>query len=473
MEPSAPQPSGLSLRALVGGGAVVVAICLGLAASYAIGSLERLGDQSERLLASGVDTTRLIEQLADRITDVERTARQYAVLGTPNQARIYQDRRNALLATMEALTARDDVPSVNPALQELRVLLDRIENNLAPTANAQAAGDAFAAMNAIAQRVRDVAQARFDSELSGLQRGVERVRTALLALTVAIVVAALLAALAFARLVSRPVRQITTSIDALGRAELERPVRIAGPRDLQAIGASLDWLRLRIRDLEAQKSSFVRHMSHELKSPLANIRAGIELLREEAGEDAGWRDTADIVERNATRLQRQIDDLLSYAGWQDTQPPQQPRPVALRAMVEQSVQEQTFEARNRGITVATTLANVTLTADPGQLRAVVDNLIGNAIKYSPDGGRVDITLARRGDEIALDVQDQGPGIPAELRERVFEPFYRGPAAATTAGTGIGLSLALTAARANGGSIDIVDSERGAHLRATLPLRPPA
>lgn len=472
MDTSASAPSGLSLRALVGGGAVIVALCLGLAASYAIGSLQLLAAQSERLLASGVDTTRLIEQLADRITDVERTARQFAVVGSPNLAQVYRDRRQALLTTMDALTARDDVPAVAPALQELRVLLDRIEGTIGVGTQPPGATEAFAAMNAIAQRVRDVAQARFDSELSRLQRRVDQVRTALIAFTVATVAAALLAALAFARLVSRPMRQITTSIDALGRAELDTPVRIAGPRDLQAIGTSLDWLRRRIRDLEAQKSTFVRHMSHELKSPLANIRAGIELLREEYGEDAGRDEIAAIVERNATRLQRQIDDLLTYAGWQDAQPPHRPEPVALQALVEKAVQDQAFEAKSRGIEVDTALEPVTITADESQIRAIVDNLVGNAIKYSPGGGRVQVALARRGDHVHIDVRDQGPGIAPELRERVFEPFFRGPDAVSTAGTGIGLALAAAAARIHGGFIDILDGDRGAHLRATLPLDQP-
>jgi two-component system sensor histidine kinase GlrK len=472
MDTSASAPSGLSLRAMVGGGAVIVALCLGLAASYAIGSLQLLAGQSERLLASGVDTTRLIEQLADRITDVERTARQFAVVGSPNLAQVYRDRRQALLTTMDALTARDDVPAVAPALQELRVLLDRIERTIGVGTQPPGAAEAFAAMNAIALRVRDVAQARFDSELSRLQRRVEQVRTALIAFTVATVVAALLAALAFARLVSRPMRQITASIDALGRAELDTRVQVTGPRDLQAIGASLDWLRRRIRDLEAQKSTFVRHMSHELKSPLANIRAGIELLREESGEDADRDEIAAIVERNATRLQRQIDDLLTYAGWQEAQPPHRPEPVALQALVEKAVQDQAFDAMSRGIDVDTALEPVTISADESQIRAIVDNLVGNAIKYSPDDGRVQVALVRRGDHVDIDVRDQGPGIAPELRERVFEPFFRGPEATTTAGTGIGLALAAAAARTHGGFIDILDSDAGAHLRATLPLEAP-
>src|SRR5690606_27424922 len=127
-----------------------------------------------------------------------------------------------------------------------------------------------------------------------------------------------LTAVAFLRLVSRPLTQIEDGIRALGGTELDEPIRVSGTRDLHAVGQSLEWLRARIHELETGKSAFVRHMSHELKSPLANIKTGIELLKEPSLHDAANRDeiTA-IVERNATRLQRQIDDLLDYAGWVD------------------------------------------------------------------------------------------------------------------------------------------------------------
>lgn len=463
------QARGLSLRALVGGGFTIVALGLAVALGYTVIALQSLGDQSERLLTSGVATTRLIEQLADRINEVERTARQYAVVGSPDLQQIYRDRRAALLDTMVALESREDVPTLVPALQQLRVLLDRIEALLSHTPAAVQDPSSFTTMNQISQRTRDVAQARFDSEVAILRRNIQQMRRALMALAGAVAAAAVLAALAFAWLINRPMRQITASIGSLGRAELDQPIRVSGPRDLQAIGVSLDWLRQRIRDLEAQKSTFVRHMSHELKSPLANIRAGIDLLKDDAAGDLDKQEIAAIVERNAARLQRQIDDLLQYAGWQDAQPPQLPGPVRLQELIEKSMADQRPEARSRNIQLRAELEALTVTGDEGQIRSIVDNLIGNAIKYSPNDSGIDVRLSRWGDAAHIDVEDQGPGIPEPLRERVFEPFFRGPEATTTAGTGIGLSLAAAAARAHGGSIRIIDKRNGAHFQAELPL----
>jgi two-component system, NtrC family, sensor histidine kinase GlrK len=461
--------SGFSLRALVGGGFTIVGIFLGIAVIFAIGSLQSLVERSEELLNSGVATTRLIEQLAERITEVERAARQYTVVGSPDLLQIYRDREQALLRTLTTIEARDDVSALMPILQELRVLLEgvRLATEIPPAARQHTVS--FSEMNDVAQRVRQVAQGTFETDLARLQTGVARVRTALIALTAAIVAAALLAALAFARLVNRPIREITSSIDHLGRAELESPIQVSGPRDLQAIGNSLEWLRKRIVELETEKSSFVRHMSHELKSPLSNIRAGVDLLKDNDPNAADKQEIISIVDRNVIRLQRQIDDLLRYAGWQDAQPPQLPVPVRLDVLIEKSVADQAPEARSRDISVCTKLTPLTLVGGESQIRSIMDNLIGNAIKYSPDHGVVEVRLTRQGEAAVIEVEDQGPGIPGDLRERVFEPFFRGPAAATKRGTGIGLSLAAAAARAHGGAIEVLDKQGGARLQAVLPL----
>lgn len=464
------KPTGLTLRDIVVVAVSVVALCLGLAVAYAVLSIRTLAEQSERVLERGVHNTRLIERLADGITEVERTARQYTVVRSPNLLQVYQDRRLALMETLRALESRDDVPTLKPQLEALHAELEAVERAVRERPAAAGTNPIhFAAMNEIAARARQIAEGRIDQEVRRLQQGVEEVQTALIALGSALAGSALLAAVAFARFVRRPMRQITESITALGRADLDTPIRVSGPRDLQAIGMSLEWLRQRIRTLEAEKSTFVRHMSHELKSPLANIKTGIELLQEDSPANMDKRDIAAIVERNVARLQRQIDDLLNYAGWQDAQPRQRPEIIRLDELIRAVIRDHEVEARARRVQVYPHLMPASTDGEERQLRTLMDNLLSNAIKYSPEGGSIDVRLTRVGEEALIDVEDQGPGIPADLRERVFEPFFRGPEAANSAGTGIGLSVALAAARAHEGSIRILDKKEGAHVRVALPL----
>jgi two-component system sensor histidine kinase GlrK len=114
---------------------------------------------------------------------------------------------------------------------------------------------------------------------------------------------------------------------------------------------------------------------------------------------------------------------------------------------------------------------VTVSADAKKLGVIVDNVLSNAIKFSPSGGEVKLTVAQEGDDVVLDVHDSGPGVSAADKERVFEPFYRGGAARDSRikGTGLGLSIVREYVAAHGGSVHVVDAgSRGGHLRVMLP-----
>ena len=122
----------------------------------------------------------------------------------------------------------------------------------------------------------------------------------------------------FALVLARPIRQIDAAISAIGHGQLSEPVKVQGPSDLQALGRQLEWLRVRLQDIAEERNRFLRHMSHELKTPLANIREGTELLMEGAvgSLNGEQREVASILRDNSLRLQRLIENLLSYSEWQ-------------------------------------------------------------------------------------------------------------------------------------------------------------
>jgi two-component system sensor histidine kinase GlrK len=111
-------------------------------------------------------------------------------------------------------------------------------------------------------------------------------------------------------------------------------------------------------------------------------------------------------------------------------------------------------------------------ADPEKLRSVVDNLIGNAVKFTPSGGSVSVLARSSGDEALIDVIDSGPGVPAEERDSIFDSFFRGraKASARVEGSGLGLAIAREFVEAHGGSISVLSEEHGAHFRVALPRR---
>jgi two-component system sensor histidine kinase GlrK len=130
--------------------------------------------------------------------------------------------------------------------------------------------------------------------------------------------------------------------------------------------------------------------------------------------------------------------------------------------------------RARALRIAPRIDDITLEADFEKLRIMLDNLISNAVKFSPEGGLINIEVSSNGEHMVLEVADAGSGIPPAERERVFDAFYRGRSVAggPLRGSGIGLSIVRDYAQAHGGTVEVVDEPKraGARLRVTLPLR---
>jgi two-component system sensor histidine kinase GlrK len=232
-------------------------------------------------------------------------------------------------------------------------------------------------------------------------------------------------------------------------------------------------MRERLADLEQQKNRFLRHMSHELKTPLTALREGAELLSEEVvGKlTPEQREIAEILRHNSIELQKLIEDLLAFGASQGHRPEIELERVEVRRVVNRVIEDQKLALRAKRLQLDVDVQDLTLSADSEKVRVMLDNLVSNAIKFSPPDGTIRIAARRQGDELELDVVDDGPGIAPEERTLVFEPFYRGSHAANTLvkGTGIGLSVVRDYAQMHGGTAEAVDADAGAHIRVRLPL----
>jgi two-component system sensor histidine kinase GlrK len=277
----------------------------------------------------------------------------------------------------------------------------------------------------------------------------------------------------FTILIARPIRQIDAAIRRLGQADFSVPVHVGGPEDLRQLGERLDWMRERLADLEQQKNRFLRHMSHELKTPLTALREGAELMSEEVvGKlTPEQREIAEILRHNSIELQKLIEDLLSYGASQSQKPAVDVARIELKRVANRVLDDQKLALRAKQLKLDVNVQDLTLSADFEKLRVMLDNLVSNAIKFSPQEGTIRLRARKVGDEVELEVADQGPGIAPEERKLVFEPFYRGrhAADALVKGTGIGLSVVREYAQMHGGSAEVVDDGPGAHVRVRLPL----
>ncbi len=233
----------------------------------------------------------------------------------------------------------------------------------------------------------------------------------------------------------------------------------------------------RLRELGRLKDEFIGLVSHELRTPLVSIIGYVELLRDEGTSGPNAASFAEVIDRNAQRLLRLVGDLLFLSRIQSGKMAMEFRSTDLASIAACAVEEMRPEAQRKHIDLALSASAVPSSAvDPTRIAQLLGNLISNAVKFTPDGGRVEVRLGAEGDQAVLAVADTGIGIPAADRERIFERFFRTKNATRQAvqGTGLGLTITKAIVDAHDGTITVDSQEgRGSTFKVYLPLRPQA
>jgi two-component system, OmpR family, sensor kinase len=227
----------------------------------------------------------------------------------------------------------------------------------------------------------------------------------------------------------------------------------------------------RLSEAEEQERNFLMSVSHELRTPLTAIRGHVEALREGVAEDPASRaESLEVVALEAERLERLVGDVLDLAKLDAHRFTVLHEEVDMSRLVEQVYAAFGEEARRRGIDYrCETNATPVIVSDGDRVLQIVSNLLANAFRWTPDGGRVELALAAQNGTVSVSVADTGPGIKANERERIFRPFW----SRDGGGTGLGLAIARELAVALGGRI-VLESTPGAGSRfdLLLPAAPP-
>jgi len=311
-------------------------------------------------------------------------------------------------------------------------------------------------------------------KLSALQETARRAQRVSAWQVAALVPGTLILVVTFTQLIARPLRQIDNAIGQLGASGFAKPIKIKGPTDLQRLGRQLEWLRVRLLELAQEKNKFLRHMSHELKTPLATIREGTELLLDgSVGQlQNSQQEVAGILRMNGIKLQQLIENLLSFSAWQTKSEVLTLIDFALHELVISVAKAQRLALQAANIQLKLEIDNITVNADQDKLRTVIDNLLSNAIKFTPRGGLITIRASKTQRSFVLEFGDTGPGIPEDESPRIFEAFFQGrrEQGGQVGGTGIGLSVVLECIQAHNGTVELIDSDEfpGAHFRIRIP-----
>ncbi len=471
-----PRPRSLTGLILVGFG--LVALPLLIAVIWALVNLDEVLEQSEQLVYTGVEAAESTRRINENLSSLERVARQYQVLKSPDSLQLMtQDLATfeSLLDDMAPLVAEVSASELSNSLRtDVRDIVDDLSDT---SASDTALATAISRFSPLRQRVTQLTtalSAHVDTKLSALQetaRDAQRVSAWQVA---ALVPGTLILILIFTLLVARPIRQIDHAIGQLGESGFSKPIRIKGPTDLQRLGRQLEWLRLRLLELAQEKNKFLRHMSHELKTPLANIREGTELLLDgSVGElENPQREVTDILRMNGLKLQQLIENLLSFSAWQTKSEVLTLNDFELRKQVISVARTQRLALKAANIQLKLEVDDIIVNADQDKIRTVLDNLLSNAVKFTPRGGLITVRAQRLATSLVLEFGDTGPGIPDEESPRIFEAFFQGrrEQGGQVGGTGIGLSVVLECIQAHDGSVELVNSDEfpGAHFRVHIP-----
>lgn len=442
-------------------------------------SIDRLANRSQQAVYRAAQATQSSRRLVELLTAMERSARQMVILGDRALLDTYGLNRKQFLATAGEFSTlpfdSEQKEALDAIVRDEAAIFTVLSDAGAYPAQQARAVEGFIGLADRAQGITVRSNELIDREVEAMRATAAQAQRIMLWQLLGLIPVVVFLVIGFTILIARPIRQIDSAIRRLGGGELNTAVEVAGPEDLQYLGERLEWMRRRLVDLDQQKNRFLRQMSHELKTPLTALREGAELLSDEVVGKLSpeQREIAEILRHNSIELQKLIDDLLSFGAGQFHKTALEVKPVQVRHVINRVADDQRLALRAKSLKLDIEAREVTLAADFEKLRIILDNLMSNAIKFSPPGGTVSIAARANGAHLELDVADEGPGIAPVDRPHIFDPFYQGAQVAEgrVKGTGIGLSVVKEYAVAHGGSVEVVEAtgKRGARLRVRLPL----
>lgn len=446
-------------------------------------TLDGLLLQSNVAVFHSVDMVTSSRQLVELLQDEERKARVYNVLGEPPQLQEVNKTHEDIDQALKYLLSFKSDGELPQLINELKFK----ENHIIAVLNStegepeeikELQEEALALYKDISRLavaiVKSSNQSMID-EVEALKLKVNRDKEKLIWQTSGLLSFTVLLIILFMTLISKPIRQINSGIERLGDGNFTTPVDVSGPKDLQDVGKKLDWLRKRLTKLDKEKIKLIAHISHDLKTPLASIKEGAGLLRDElvGPINDGQKEIIAILDKNCSKLQKLIENILHFNMAQARETPTEKMPLLLDKIISEVIADHRNSILLRHISLEIKLApEVTFSGNEKQLKTVFDNLIANAVKFTPDNGTVRIKLKTHGKVAHFLIEDSGPGIDEEDRAQIFSPFFQGKGAVKSVvkGSGLGLAISKEYVQNHNGSIRLLSGGKGARFLVTLPLK---
>ncbi|HID69914.1 MAG TPA: HAMP domain-containing histidine kinase, partial [Desulfobacterales bacterium] len=465
---------------LVIGGLIIVSLPLIVGLFTTRSHLDKLVSQSVELVEHSLAATRDAQNLSKYTRNQERNIRLFDIVGETrylDEAATWHGHISVLLQRLQKIPVDNEFKNL---LIQFQSLEDTILTSLqlahrGPKKQEKNIADAFMIFSRLDKRaliINTAISEYVDKGLSRLKNSKRTAQKTLVWQTLSFITLTIIMILVLAYIISQPIRQIDKGIDRLGKGDFSTPVFITGPKDLEALGRKLNWLRQRLASLEREKTKFLAHISHDLKTPLASIMEGSGLLHEELIGSLNKQQlaVAEILTKNSVKLQKLIENILNFNMAQAGGKPKGHKNLSLKRIIEQITSEQTPQMLAKSITLDLHLKETTILGNQTQIETLFENLFSNAIKFSSPGGTVCCNLSQTANEVKCIISNTGHAIPVDEQDKIFTPFYqtKNDERHHTQGSGLGLAIVKEYISQHNGTVAVLNRKTGAHFMLTFP-----
>ncbi|MBI5524131.1 MAG: HAMP domain-containing histidine kinase [Desulfarculus sp.] len=470
----APRP-GLGLSGKIFLWCLALVAVFGLTLALVFWGLREISQGAGQIVRVNYQTLEQSERLIQDLFDLLEDHKRFAILDKEEYRQAAQDDLARYRRGLEAMLVQDPQPRQRWASLEqgLKDLPAAPEGRPAPQPSEAMVHAWLDTLTAIQHEHRD----EMGRELLALeQRGQEARRLGLTGLFIAGAVA-LGGSLLLALYLGRALGRLRQGMAQVGGEGWFQPIALNSRDELGELARAFNRMAARLQEEERLRAEFISMLSHEVRTPLTSIREAVNLVREGVLGPVNERQAQflEVSSQECLRLSGLLNSLMQVSSLEARDLSLSLAPVCAAGLWQEALARLAPSAAAKGITLEPPPAGQELSvlADAGQVGQVLINLLGNAIKYAPEGSAVRLSLERQGQQAVLGVHDQGPGIPPEEQEYVFQKYYRGRALAQSVdGVGLGLAISQRVALAHGGRLWLESQPgQGSSFFLALPLAP--
>jgi two-component system sensor histidine kinase GlrK len=475
--PQAFKLSTLSIKNLTLLGFSLVTLPLVFALLYSAVQVNQLSQQGASAIFDVASLIKSNREISETMTKMERYASQYLVLNDEELLQSYLQQKKLLNQNVASNLAHSSDKHLQALSQKFLQQSDNIDQFIkqsSPQYSLKNLQFKFKQLVKISQQINFRSNEVISFQAQQLKNNADGVSAMMMQSLVIIPVILFIAGL-FVLLITKPLKMLIAQIQRLERGNFEHKVMVSGSSEVVDIADALEVMRTRLHALELQKSSFIRHISHELKTPLAAIKVGIELLDDSSvGKlTQEQQEVSNIIAKNVERLQLLIEDLLDFNIVLDSTSLQDSEKLSLAPLLSNALSTRQLDIKHKKLSIKQNIVAAYLYSNAKQLQVVIDNLLSNAIKYSPEQGEITINAVIQNNQLQLSIMDQGMGIERAQQQKIFDAFYQAVAAENCQikGSGLGLTIVKELLMRLNGKITLesqTTTVRGAKFTLLLP-----